>query len=137
MSHTTLNSAIKKLLVGSLALTAATLTACQDESPVAPATDVRAAKGGSTGKPGAGEAVLFAGRKNGNQDIFSMNPDGSNVRRLTADTAHDVSPDFAPANRKFVWVRQSDIDHSELFTANSDGSKPTQLTTMGTSIGPV
>jgi TolB protein len=136
MSHTTLDLAIKKLLVGSLALTAAALTACQDStSPVDPATDIRTARSG-TGKPGAAQTVLFAGYKDAqvNYDIYAMNPDGSNVRRLTTDTTKDVFPDFAPDNRKFVWVRSLDGIRSELFTANYDGSKPTQLTRMGADV---
>jgi Tol biopolymer transport system component len=134
MPHTTLDLAIKKLLVGSIALAAVTLTACQDaSSPVAPASGVRTAKG-SAGKPGTTETVLFSGRKNANRDIYAMNPDGSNVRRLTSDTARDVWPDFAPDNRKFVWVRYSDPEHARLFTANADGSKPTPLPTVGENI---
>jgi Tol biopolymer transport system component len=130
MTHPRLDLAIKKLLLGSLAVTAAVLTACQDTpSPVAPGAGVRTAKSGTSGKPGSVETVLFSGTKNGNHDIYAMNPDGSNVRQLTADTAWDAFPDFAPGNRKFVWVRGSNSEHAQLLTANFDGSKPTPLTT--------
>src|SRR5829696_207297 len=137
MTHPRLDLTIKSVLIGSLALTAATLTACQDSSsPVAPTAGVRTAKTG-TGKPGTAQTVLFAGYTGSpvNHDIYAMNPDGSNVRRLTTDTTRDVSPDFAPDNRKFVWVRALGPDRSELFTANYDGSKPTQLTRMGAEVG--
>jgi Tol biopolymer transport system component len=118
--------------LGAVAI-AATLSACQDDapSPLAPVTHAFAAKGGTSGKPGSGETVLFSGFKDGNFDIFSMNPDGSNVMRLTTDTTDDVYPDFARDNRKFVWARTGAGGIGELYTANADGSKPTPLTNLG------
>lgn len=132
MSHPALSLARRALLLGAVAAAGIlALDACAD-APTAPSPDVRGAKGG-TGKPGSAETVLFTGTKNGNMDVYAMNPDGSNVRRLTTDTAADVAPDFAPDNRKFVFARTgADANHSELYTANADGSKQTKLTSMGT-----
>ena len=120
-------------LLGTLAL-AVTLAACQDAlPPLAPTDAAQAAKGGP-GKPGSGEAVLFSGTRDGNADIYRMNPDGSNVRRLTTDTLNDEFPDFAPDGRTFVWARVNSAGLGELFTANADGSKQTPLTNMGTTV---
>jgi len=120
----------RPIAVGILALGAA-LGACQDDSalPLAPPSHALATKGGNKG---SGESVLFVGNTNGRQHIYSMNPDGSNVQQLTADSSSDDNPDFAPDNRKFVFIRYRGIGLSELFTANADGTKPAQLTTMGT-----
>ena len=124
----------RSLGVGVLAV-ATVATACQDDgpSPLAPAPHASASKGGN--KPGTGESVLFAGNNGSTAEvshIYVMNPDGSNVRQLTADSASDIFPDFAPDNRKFVFVRAMGTGKSELFTANADGTKQTQLTTIGT-----
>jgi Tol biopolymer transport system component len=133
MSRSALETARKNLLIGMVATAAVfSLDACQDApSPLAPDA-TRAAKG-STGKPGTAEAVLFSGTKDGNEDIYSMSPDGSNIRRLTTDAGRDRDPDFAPGNRKMVFVHSAagDGSHSELWTANADGSKAAQLTTLG------
>ena len=131
MSHPALDLARRALLLGAVAAAGIlAIDACSD-APTATSPDLRGAKGG-TGKPGSAETVLFTGTKNGNMDIYAMNPDGSNVRRLTTDTAADVAPDFAPDNRKFVFARSSAAGLSELYTANADGSKQTKLTSMGT-----
>ena len=115
--------------IGTLTLVSA-LGACQDDapSPVAPASDPVAAKTGA-GKGSTIETVLLTGTRNGNADIYAMNPDGSNIRRITTDTLADRSPSFAPGNRRIVWVRVSDKG-SQLFTANPDGSKETPLTPL-------
>lgn len=112
---------------------AVALGACQDETvpPLAPAPRALASKGGNKASE---ERVIFTGVKGGPAHIYSMNPDGSNVQQLTADSASDDYPDFAPDNRKFVFVRNLGIGQSELFTANADGTKQTQLTTLGTSV---
>ena len=134
MSRFALELARRNLIIGALAL-AATLNACSDvPSPVGPdvsSTDAMLAKGG--GKPGSAETVLFAaGAFDRSPDIYSMNPDGSNVRRLTAtDSALEADPDFAPGNRKFVFVRTiGGSIFGELWTANADGSRQTQLTSL-------
>ena len=127
--HPTIAS--RPVAVGILTLGVA-LGACQDESalPLAPAPRAFAAKGGN--KPGSAESVIFAGRNGTRYHIYSMNPDGSNVRQLTTDSTSDDFPDFAPDNRKFVFIRYLSASQSELFTANADGTKQAQLTTMGT-----
>ena len=116
-----------------VAVFVALLAACGDESPtpLAPAPAASLSKTG-TGKPGTIETVLFVGSVDGNTDIYAMNPDGSNVRRLTTDPRTELQPDFAPDNRTFVFARLIDNNHSELFTANADGSKEKQLTELGT-----
>jgi Tol biopolymer transport system component len=134
MSRFALDFARRNLIAGTFALGAA-LNACSSDAPslVGPEASASAAKGGG-GKPGSAEAVLFAGTKGENQDIYSMNPDGSNVRRLTTDPTMETEPDFAPGNRKFVFVRYTGGLLSELWTANADGSKQTQLTSLGTEV---
>ncbi len=119
------------LLVAALAAT--TLAACRDDvpSPIAPPVAASASKTGA-GKPSTIETVLFTGVANVNADIYAMNPDGSNVRRLTTDSTLERSPSFSPDNRKIVYVRRREGDGPEqLFTANPDGTKQTPLTMPG------
>jgi TolB protein len=126
----------RPLTVGLLALSTAALSGCQDDAPLplAPTSHALASKGGTAGKPGSGEAVAFAGTKDGNLDIYIMKPDGANVVRITTDAADDYYPDFAPDNRSLVWVRSGPGGIGELFTGNVDGSKQAPLTNLGTSV---
>ena len=130
MSYTTLTLTTRKILPVVFLATAA-LAACQDEPPTAPApADALAAKTGA-GKPSAVETVVFSAYVGeSRQDIYAMNPDGSNVRRITTDTAPDLEPDFAPGNRKIVWTRGDGLA-ARLYTANPDGTKQTPLTPLG------
>ena len=134
MSRFAFKFARRTLIAGTFAISAA-LVACSSDasSPVAPETSASSAKGGN--KPGSAESVLFTGAAfDENPDIYSMNPDGSNVRRLTNDSTFETEPDFAPGNRKFVFVRALASFVSELWTANADGSKQTQLTSLGSRV---
>jgi Tol biopolymer transport system component len=136
MSHPALDLARRALLLGAVAAAGIlALDACSD-APTAPSPEVRGAKSGGTGKPGSTETVLFAGTRNGNMDIYAMNADGSNVRRITTDTLEDVYPDFAPDNRKLVFVRMDDQGQSDLYVVSADGRRETRLTQLGTAWAP-
>jgi TolB protein len=59
--------------------------------------------------------------------IFTMDPDGSNVTRLTNGKYTDSAPSWSPNGSKLVFFR-SQRDVSDLFTMNSDGSGLRQIT---------
>jgi Tol biopolymer transport system component len=138
MPRSAFEFARRTLIIGTFAI-AGVLNACSSDasSPVAPEASASSAKGGG-GKPGSAESVLFVGSAfDRAPNIYSMNPDGSNVRRLTTDSIFlEAEPDFAAGNRKFVFVRSNGGGSifSELWTANADGSKQTQLTSLGTRV---
>lgn len=65
-------------------------------------------------------------------DIYLMNADGSNVRRLTKSPGYDGGPFFSHDGQKICWRRFSeDGKTAEIFTMNLDGSNELQLTRMG------
>jgi TolB protein len=94
---------------------------------------------------GAGEAeAAFPGKngrislsidRNGNEDIYTINPDGTGERRLTTDPDDERNPDWSPGGKKIVFndVRQfgsgANIQFdTEIFTVNADGSGLRQIT---------
>lgn len=124
------------LLIGSAAL-----AACQDDtpSPIAPPSKASTAKSGTSGKPGSVEQVLFTGIKNDNTDIYIMNADGTNLRRVTSDTTAEKEAAFSPDNKRIVYVRAPGVrslvgDENELRTAYTDGSKSTLIVKMNASV---
>ncbi len=65
-------------------------------------------------------------------DIYIMNADGSNVRRLTDVAGYDGGPFFSADGSRICWRRFSeDGATAEIFTMNLDGSDQRQLTHMG------
>lgn len=65
-------------------------------------------------------------------EIYIMNSDGSNVRRLTTHPGYDGGPFFSADGRRIIWRRFSEQgDRAEIFSMNRDGGDVKQLTRMG------
>ena len=84
-----------------------------------------------------GRKIAFTSNRDGHEQIYVMNADGSNVTRLTfTEAARDLAPDWSPNGRRIVF--QSNRDHPDLadidqpgfdiYVMNEDGSEVTQLT---------
>ncbi len=74
-----------------------------------------------------GKTIAFAGQRSGNVEVYTMNPDGTNVKRLTfaiaADTPHGWSPDG-----RTIYFHSSRDRNQEIYSMNADGSNQTRLT---------
>jgi Tol biopolymer transport system component len=65
-------------------------------------------------------------------DLYIMNADGTDVRRLAGGPGYDGGPFFSPDGKRVCWRRFSeDGATAEVFTANIDGTDVRQLTQMG------
>jgi len=62
-----------------------------------------------------------------NLDVYLMNADGTEVRRLTEDAAIDAEPDWSPDGRFLAFASGSDGD-LEIFLMDSNGHHARQLT---------
>jgi Tol biopolymer transport system component len=137
-----ITTVLRSATLASIALAA--ITACQTDAPVAPA-NLPGPRSSSANVPVIGRppmpkpqlyfnGILFVGTHDHPKgEIYSMNPDGSGMVRLTNDTLLDVQPDASPNGPAFIWVRFSpDGKTSELYTQNLDGTKRKQLTSLGT-----
>jgi Tol biopolymer transport system component len=85
--------------------------------------------GGFGGRPPAAPAarVAFVSDRDGNTEIYSMRPDGSDVRRLTTHAANDHRPAWSPDRTRITFVTDRDGD-SEVYVMNADGSNAVNLT---------
>src|SRR5439155_7011688 len=53
---------------------------------------------------GDGKQVVFRSGRSGSFDLYLMNADGSNVRRLTNDKANDLFPVFSPSANQVAYI---------------------------------
>ncbi len=70
-----------------------------------------------------------------NIELYEMNLDGSNVKRVTNYPSWDTYPDISPDGTKIAFRRRTvsnimdkDIGNSEVFIANRDGSEAYNIT---------
>ena len=80
--------------------------------------------------------IVFVSDRDGNNEIYSCNADGSNVIRLTNDGALDRNPAWSPDGTRIAFVRSSDINSDiyglgDLYIMNADGSNVVQRTFTG------
>jgi Tol biopolymer transport system component len=65
-------------------------------------------------------------------DIYIMDADGGNVRRLTSAPGYDGGPFFSPDGKRICWRRFAlNGAVAEVWTMNIDGSDQRQLTHLG------
>jgi TolB protein len=72
--------------------------------------------------------IAFVSDRDGNQEIYTANPDGSDPRRLTANGALDTSPDWSPEGERIVFARGPSASPVDIWAMNRDGSGQVQLT---------
>lgn len=72
-----------------------------------------------------GQLIAFSREVAGNVDIYTMNPDGSNVRRLTNAPGHDTLPAWTPDGR--IVFRSARTGSWAIYVMNADGSGQTPV----------
>ena len=74
-----------------------------------------------------GRRIAFSTNRDGNDEIYTMNGDGSNPTRLTNNAATDRNPSYSPDGLTIVFVSNRD-GNEEIYKMNNDGSNQIRLT---------
>ncbi len=76
-----------------------------------------------------GKRIVFDSTRTGSgSELFTMNADGSQQRRLTFFPGDDGAPHFSPDGRQIVWTSSQVGNQFDVWRMNADGSSPTNLT---------
>ena len=77
--------------------------------------------------PGKDGKIAFQSNRDGNFEIYSMNPNGTSQTRLTTNSASDTLPSWSPDGTKIAFTSARD-GNLEIYTMNADGSGQTRIT---------
>jgi WD40 repeat protein len=84
----------------------------------------------STGQaafPGTNGRIAFMSTRDGEGEIFSINPDGTGELQLTNNSAQDQWPAWSPSGDKIAFASFRDGDY-EIYVMNPDGSGQVNIT---------
>ena len=85
-----------------------------------------------------GERIAFVGEVDGQDDVFVMDADGSDVRRVTTDAADDIYPRWSPDGITIAYTNVGDEPNADdpqfsttadIWTIPANGGTATRLTT--------
>jgi serine/threonine protein kinase len=96
-------------------------------SPTPSPTVTRTPTPTATPKPKSAGRMAFVSERDGNREIYVMNADGSNVRRLTDNPADDRFLAWSPDGTRAAFTTKRD-GNWEIYLMNADGSGLRNLT---------
>jgi Tol biopolymer transport system component len=76
---------------------------------------------------GGGQHIAFVSTRDGNQEIYVMNTDGTDQTNLTVHPAQDTVPDWSPDDKRIAFESNRD-GNWEIYLMNADGSGQVRLT---------
>ena len=82
---------------------------------------------GGTGTVLAPRKIAFTTDRDGNEEIYVMDADGSNPTRLTNNSADDGQPAWSPDGSQIAFGSFRD-GNPEIYVMDADGSNQTNLT---------
>lgn len=79
-----------------------------------------------------GTKIAFLTLAGSNYDIYIMDSDGANLKRLTSAPGLDEGPSFSPDGSKIYYHSNQGSTFAQIWVMNSDGSNKTPLTNDST-----
>ncbi len=75
--------------------------------------------------------IAFTSNRDGNDEIYVMDGDGRNQRRVTVNLARDEYPAWSPDGKKIAFVSNRNNvnkDYGQIWVIDADGKNPIRLT---------
>jgi Tol biopolymer transport system component/predicted Ser/Thr protein kinase len=104
-----------------------TSTPTATETPLPTSTPTPVASPTATPFGGGQGQIVFVSERDGNREIYTMNSDGTDQRRLTTNPAKDWDPAWSPDGTTIAFHSERD-GNTEIYVMNPDGSDQHNLT---------
>jgi Tol biopolymer transport system component len=76
-----------------------------------------------------GRTLLFQSNRTGRWELYTIKPDGSELKQLTNSPGDNVTPSWSPDGKQIAFARSANpSDDSDIFIINADGTGVRQLT---------
>ena len=72
--------------------------------------------------------IAFTSARDGNAEIYVMDADGKNQRRLTNHPTGDFHPSWSPDGKKIAFTSRRNGGNIQIYVMDSDGQDPIRLT---------
>jgi TolB protein len=72
--------------------------------------------------------IAFAAYRHGSWDIYSIRPDGTDLRRITTDVAEDQSPTWSPDGTRLAFQSRQNSNW-DIYVVSAENPTPKRLTT--------
>jgi TolB protein len=82
----------------------------------------------SASLPGASGMIAYHSNRDGDNDIYAINPDGTGMAQLTNVPADDVQPAWSPDCRRIAFASDRDSGIYQVFLMDADGGNVQKLT---------
>lgn len=73
-----------------------------------------------------GSKILFVSKREGNPEIYTMDPDGTNTAKITT-SKYSIMPSWSPDGKKIVY-RANENGNPEIYIMNADGTEKKKIT---------
>jgi Tol biopolymer transport system component len=80
-----------------------------------------------------GQKIAFVSDRDGNEEIYITNSDGTGLTNLTNNSAKDWDPAWSPDGQKLAFLSDRN-GASEIYVMNADGADVHQITNLGTRV---
>jgi Tol biopolymer transport system component len=99
-------------------------------APASTSAGAPSSSAGSGDSPVPGERLAFGVRADGTSNIFSVLPDGTDLRQLTSGPGNHLCAAFSPDASQILYCGDAS-GAFEIWTMQADGTQQTQLTKLG------